>query len=133
MKFVKLYLLAIPCFFLLDMLWLGWIARPFYQRQMAPWISPKTDWLAAGLFYLLFLGGLVYFVLWLKPNDSAWSVLLRGAFFGLITYATYELTNKAVIQSWPWSLVVVDILWGVFLCAVTAWLCHQLAVSLQVY
>lgn len=133
MKYLQLYLLAAPCFFLLDMLWLGWIARPFYQQQMATWISPKPDWLAAGLFYALFLAGLVYFVIWLKPDDSGLSILFRGAFYGLVTYATYELTNRAVIQNWPWSLVLVDILWGTLLCATTAWLSFTLAKVWAIY
>lgn len=121
MPFLKYYLFAILAFFPLDMLWLGWLARPFYQKQMGHWMADKTDWPTAIVFYFLFLSGLVYFVVLPSIHSSSTQVLLRGAFFGLITYGTYELTNRAVLANWPYTLVIVDILWGIVLCAVVSW------------
>lgn len=121
MVFLKYYLLAVLAFFPLDMIWLGWLARPFYQKQMGHWMADQTDWPTAIVFYLLFLTGLVYFVVLPMEQSSATQVLLRGGFFGLITYGTYELTNRAVLANWPYVLVVVDMLWGVVLCAVVSW------------
>ena len=121
MAFLKYYLFAILAFFPLDMLWLGWLARPFYQKQMGHWMAEKTDWPTAIVFYFLFLSGLVYFVVLPSIQSTGTQVLLRGAFFGLITYGTYELTNRAVLADWPYTLVIVDILWGIVLCAVVSW------------
>jgi len=79
------------------------------------------DWLAASIFYALFCAAIVYFVVKPSLNAPASTLLFRAAFFGLITYGTYELTNRAVIQDWPWPIVVIDIVWGMFLASATAW------------
>lgn len=118
--FLKYYLFAVLAFFPIDMLWLGWLARGLYQRQIGQWMG-DTDWTAALIFYLMFLAGLVYFVIWDVPEATGMIILLRGAFFGVITYGTYELTNKAVIAGWPLKIVIIDILWGAVLCAVVSW------------
>ncbi|MEO0341744.1 MAG: DUF2177 family protein, partial [Bacteroidota bacterium] len=49
-------------------------------------------------------------------------VLKRGAAYGAITYATYQLTNKAVLEGWPWLIVPIDIALGTILCAAAAWI-----------
>jgi len=76
---------------------------------------------AAGLFYLLFVGTLVYFVI--EPAVSGGemqNVVLRGALFGLVTYATYDLTNLATLRDWPVVVTVVDLIWGTVLTAATS-------------
>lgn len=121
MTFLKFYAFAVLAFFPIDLLWIGFIGNSLYQKYLGHLLAPKTDWLAAGLFYPLFLVGLVYFVVIPTAEGSAIDVLLRGAFFGLITYATFELTSKAVIANWPWPIVLIDMVWGMVLCAATAW------------
>lgn len=116
--YTRLYLAALGTFFAIDMLWLGLIARPFYQAHLGYILAPETNWLAAAVFYLLFLAGVLVFVV--VPGLQAGSlraVLLRGAFFGLITYATYDLTNLATLKDWPLLLSLVDMTWGTFLSA----------------
>ncbi|MEN0006155.1 MAG: DUF2177 family protein [Bacteroidota bacterium] len=121
MTYLKLYLFAALAFFPLDMIWLGWIGRPIYNRQIGHLMAEQVDWAAAGIFYSIFLAGLLYFVVVPTLNGTSGEVLLRGALFGVITYATYEFTNKAVLATWPWPIVIVDVLWGAVLCAITAW------------
>ena len=122
MLFLRLYLIALVLFFLVDMLWLGWLARGFYQRHLGTWMAPQVNWSAAIIFYLLFVAGLVYFAtLPAIEADSGIRALLNGAFFGLVTYATYELTNFATLRDWPLQAVVIDMLWGTVLCAVVSW------------
>ncbi len=121
MGFIKLYLIALLAFFPLDMLWLGWLGRDFYRRQLGTLMREQTDWAAAILFYLLFLAGIIIFVVQPSLGGSARDVLLRGAFFGLVTYATYDLVNRAVINNFSWTLVVVDMLWGVVLCTTVSY------------
>lgn len=122
MAVLKFYLIAFVLFFLLDMTWLGWLARGFYQRQLGPWMAPQVNWTAAILFYLLFLAGLLYFAVWpALQQGSALRALLNGFFFGLVTYATYELTNLATHRDWPPAIVVVDMAWGTVLCGAVSW------------
>lgn len=113
---LKLYLVTLIAFFAIDMLWLGLVARSFYQQHLGFLMAPSPNWFVAILFYLLFIVGILFFVVvpGLK-NESLKATLLRAALFGLITYATYDLTNLATLKDWPVLLSVVDILWGTFL------------------
>jgi len=95
------------------MVWLGVAARNFYTKQIGFLMTPKVNWAAAILFYLLFLAGLVVFVIAPAVEKDSWvRALLLGALFGLITYATYDLTNLATLRDWPLALTVVDLTWG---------------------
>ncbi len=116
--FFKLYCIALPLFFGMDMVWLGVIAKNFYTKQIGVLMAPKVNWVAAVLFYLLFLVGLVIFVIAPAVEKDSWGrAITLGALFGLITYATYDLTNLATLKNWPLSLTVVDLVWGAVLAA----------------
>ena len=121
MLYLKSFLLAAVAFTILDLLWLGILARGVYHHYLGHYIRPTADWLAAGLFYFIFLSGLTYFVIQPEQNNTGIQVLFRGAFFGFVAYSTYELTNRAVLINWPWPIVWIDILWGTVLCALTGW------------
>ena len=111
--YIKLYLVTLLAFFAIDILWMGVVARRFYGKYLAYLMAPNTKWLAAVLFYLLFIAGLLVFVV--LPGLQAASLsktLLLAAFFGLVTYATYDLTNLATVKDWPILVTVVDLLWG---------------------
>jgi uncharacterized membrane protein len=116
MKYLKLYLVLLTAFFAIDMVWLGLVARSFYQQSLGFLMAPSPNWFVAAIFYLLFIVGVLFFVV--VPgleNGSLKTTLLRAALFGLITYATYDLTNLATIKNWPVLITVVDLLWGTFL------------------
>jgi len=118
MYYLKVYLAALVGFLALDGLWLAVIARGFYREKLGFLLSDQPNWWAAGFFYLLFIGGLMVFAI--VPGlqaGSVWRALLLGAFFGLVTYATYDLTNLATVKNWPWVVSVVDMVWGAFLAA----------------
>ncbi len=129
--FLKLYLIALPIFFLVDMIWLGVIAKNFYKNQIGFLMKPDVNWTAAIIFYLLFLVGVVLFVIEpaLEKKDLMFA-LSRGALFGLITYATYDLTNLATLKDWPLKVVVVDMIWGAVLsgtvCGSSYWIANKL-------
>jgi len=119
--YLKLYILTVPVFFLIDMLWLGLIARGFYREKLNAFLSPAVNWSAAIIFYLIFIVGIIFFaVLPGKAKDSLVIAAVYGALFGFFTYTTYDLTNLATLKNWPLSLVVVDILWGMVLCSIVA-------------
>lgn len=109
---LRLYLFALPIFFIIDMFWLGVVAKSFYRGKYGHlFASPENvNWTAAIAFYLIFIFGLVFFVI--EPAKSVSDVLIRGALFGLITYATYDLTNLAVAKEWSLQLSLVDMAWG---------------------
>lgn len=119
--FAKLYLLTVPVFFAIDLLWLGVIAKTFYRDNLAHVLSPTVNWPAALSFYLIYIAGILYFaVAPALAQDSLGRAILNGALFGFFTYITYELTNIATLPSWPLKVVIVDTLWGIALCASVA-------------
>jgi uncharacterized membrane protein len=115
-EFLKLFGIAFVVFFIIDMIWLGLIARNLYQNQIGHLLKPDVNWYAAIIFYVLFIAGLVIFVI--QPAATANSIghaILYGALFGLITYATYDLTNLATLKDWPITITIIDLTWGTFL------------------
>lgn len=129
--FIKLYAIALPVFFLVDMTWLGLIATDFYRNQIGPLMKNDINWAAAIIFYLLFIVGLVLFVIAPAVEKDSWMhALLLGALFGFITYATYDLTNLATLKDWPLLVTVVDLAWGAILAAtvsvVTYFIAHKI-------
>ncbi|MBK8290712.1 MAG: DUF2177 family protein [Flammeovirgaceae bacterium] len=128
--FLKLYAIALPVFFAIDMLWLGFVARTFYKNQIGFLMKPDVNWAAAIVFYLLFLVGLVIFVIGPAVEKKDWMhALLAGALFGLITYATYDLTNLATLKDWPLTVVWVDMLWGTFLASSVSTITYLIAIK----
>ena len=78
--------------------------------------AENPNFIAAGIFYLLFVSGLMVFVI--EPgvrNESLNQAVMKGALFGLVTYATYDLTNLATLANWPLLVTVVDMIWGTIL------------------
>lgn len=116
--FLKLYGIALPVFFAIDMVWLGLVAPGFYKQQIGHLMRTDVNWLAALIFYAIFIVGVVLFVVQPALEKNSWtSALLMGALFGLITYATYDLTNLATLKNWPLLVTVIDLIWGTTLSA----------------
>lgn len=121
MPFFKNYLIAIIIFTLIDLVWLVYISRKLYQDKLGHLMAPKVNFAAAAIFYLLFIAGMVFFVI--NPAVEKQSVLYAlgaGAFFGLVTYATYDLTNLATLKDWPVSITIIDLIWGSFVTSATS-------------
>lgn len=119
MKTVLLFIGTLLVYAALDLTFITLLAKGFIQRQIPQLLAPKPDLIAAGVFYLIFIAGILYFCVY--PADKPAKALLNGAFFGLVTYATYELVNKSLLDKWPLALVVVDLAWGVFVGAAVSW------------
>jgi uncharacterized membrane protein len=88
-----------------------------------------VKWPIAILFYLIFLVGLLIFVLIpALEGESLRHALIFGALFGFFTYATYDLTNWATLRDWPTLISLVDMTWGTVLTmavsGVTYWIAH---------
>ena len=116
--FVKLYAIALPVFIVIDMVWLTLVAKKFYRDQIGFLMKDDPNWTAAIVFYLLFIVGLVVFVIAPAIEKNSWlHALLFGALFGFIAYATYDLTNLATLKDWPLLVTIVDLTWGAVLAA----------------
>ena len=120
-RLVATYLGMTVVFFAVDMLWLGVVARGFYQRHLGELLAEKVNWVAAVVFYLAYLGGILLFaVLPALEKGSIGRAALLGLLFGLVAYATYDLTNLATLKGFPVVVAMVDIVWGGVLTTVVA-------------
>ncbi|NJO53645.1 MAG: DUF2177 family protein [Bacteroidales bacterium] len=106
----------------LDIVWLGVIARDFYQAQIGPLLLDRPALLPAAAFYLLYCAGIVIFAVSPAVRDGApTTALFYGALFGLFAYATYDLTNLATLRGFSVAFAVVDVAWGAAVTAASAW------------
>lgn len=125
--FIVRFLVALGAFLVVDLLWLGVIAKNIYRDQLGDLMATNVNWPAALVFYALFIVGLIYFAIGPGLDAGSLSETLRnGALFGFFTYMTYELTNWAVISNWPAQLVFIDIAWGVVLATSVSFITFQI-------
>lgn len=119
--FLQTYVVSLVAFLALDLVWLGWIARGFYRRELEHLLSPDVRWLPAALFYALFVAAVVVFAVSPAVEKGSFvKALVLGGFFGIVTYATYDLTNLATMRGFPPLVAAVDITWGCVLTSVVA-------------
>ena len=124
---MKMYLISTGIFLCIDAIWLGFIARGIYAKYLGYIMAKNIVWWAAGVFYLIFMAGLLFFVI--EPSVRTQSIryaLAAGAFFGFVAYATYGLTNLATIEGWPLFVTVIDLIWGAFVASSTSVLSYML-------
>ena len=113
--YLKLYFATLVAFFALDMTWVGLVARPFLSKLSWFFTFAESQLAAGDFFYLLFIVGLLVFVIIPgQQSGSLQNTLVLAAFFGLVTYATYDLINLATIKDWPIMVTMVDLIWGMF-------------------
>jgi uncharacterized membrane protein len=121
MKLIFSYLLTLGVFFVVDLLWLGVIAKGIYDKHIGFLMADKVNWLSAIIFYCCFVAAIFLFVIFPAiEKDSVLRALGLGAAFGFITYATYELTNHAILKGWPASIIFIDLAWGVVLTSIVS-------------
>ena len=113
---VIIFFIAFVIFFIIDILWLGLFAKNMYQSQIGFILAKKPNWYAAIVFYILYIVFLLIFaILPALQTSSLNDAMLYGALYGFITYATYDLTNLATLEKWPFKVTIIDIIWGTFL------------------
>ncbi len=120
MTVLRDYLITFGTFIAVDLIWLVFIAKNLYQKHLGYIMATKVNWTAALLFYAIFIAGMLFFVI--NPALSKQSLqyaFLAGAFFGLVTYATYDLTNLATLKDWPLIITIIDLAWGTTVSALT--------------
>ena len=110
---IKTFFIALLFFCIIDVFWIYFVATPMYKQEVASLMQLKI--LPAILFYIIFLVGLIFFVINPNHGNTLVNVFMIGAFYGLVTYATYDLTVYATMNIFSLKLVVADILWGMIL------------------
>jgi uncharacterized membrane protein len=120
-KYLVCYAVALLTLLVIDGVWLGLVAKNFYKSQIGHLMAEQVNFVAAGLFYIVYPLGVVYFAASAGLDSGSWrDAALRGAIFGFIAYATYDLSNWATLKDFPAQMAVVDILWGSVLTALAA-------------
>jgi uncharacterized membrane protein len=112
-RYIAAYAATLVVMVAVDLVWLGVLARPLYQRGIGHLMAEQADLSFAAVFYLMYVFGLVYLAI--RPNASARGsrpAFFAGAALGLFAYATYDLTNLAVLRGWPVWLAAIDVAWG---------------------
>ena len=108
-------------FLVIDSVWLGVIAVDFYKATIGHLLAPKPNFVAAAFFYVIYLAGVVHFVILpAVEKESVLNATRQGALFGLVAYATYDLTNMATMRDWPLSVTLADLAWGAFITAASS-------------
>ena len=115
---IKTFFIALLFFFIIDVFWIYFVATPMYKQEVGSLMELKVP--PALIFYVIFLLGLIFFVINPNQNNTLLNVFLIGAFFGLVTYGTYDLTVYASMNIFSLKLVIADILWGMFLSGAVA-------------
>jgi uncharacterized membrane protein len=110
---IKTFFIALFFFFIIDVFWIYFVATPMYKQEVAALMELKIP--PALIFYVIFLLGLIFFVINPNQNNTLFNVFIIGTFFGLVTYGTYDLTVYASMNIFSLKLVIADILWGMFL------------------
>lgn len=118
MTYLFAYVASAVVFLGLDYIWLSRVARDFYASSLGSMMRETPDFMAAGIFYLFYIAGIVFFAA--MPAESWKGALLRGALLGLLAYGTYDMTNLATLKGWPWRMAAVDMAWGTALTALAA-------------
>ena len=109
MKLLIAYLATTAVMLIIDLVWLGFIAKPIYQQGIGHLMAAKPNIAAAICFYALFPVGLMIFAILPETTNTSWQrTAMLGALFGFFTYATYDLTNLATLKNYPLKLALID-------------------------
>ncbi|MEY4090930.1 MAG: hypothetical protein RLZZ496_112 [Pseudomonadota bacterium] len=116
--YVLLWAIAFALLLVIDMVWLMWLGRGFYIEEIGGLLLEQPNLIAAFGFYALYIVGLVYLVIAPAAEaDSVMKAVISGAVFGLVAYATYDLTNLAVMKGFTLKIALIDMVWGMVLSA----------------
>jgi uncharacterized membrane protein len=113
------YFAGLIVFLALDAIWLT-VMAPSYRAVMGDMLAADIRVVPAVLFYVVDMLGLIIFVVRPGRRQGAGWVLAHGALFGLFTYATYDLTNYAVLKNWDLTLTIEDVVWGMVISTIVS-------------
>ncbi len=115
-KLLAVYAICTAVFFALDFAWLSWATGRLYRPYLGDLLAEQPRLAIAAAFYLAYVVGIVALAVLPGLRDEALGAAVwRGALFGFLAYATYDLTNLATIRGWAWQVSVADMVWGAVL------------------
>ena len=126
----SVFLVALTGAFILalDIVWLRFATQSVYAPEIGALLRAKPNIPAAAAFYVLYLLGVVIFVV--QPafeQGSAMRALTYGALFGLVAYGTFNLTNRAVMRGYTTRIAIIDMAAGSLITATTSCLAVWIA------
>lgn len=124
MKLITLFLVTIISVFIMDMIWLGIIAKNIYAQNIGMLLRKSGDamtpiWWAAVVVYVCITIGILFFVL-PKAQGNYFLAFSGGVTLGLVTYGIYDFTNYSILANWPWKITFIDFIWGMVLCGLSS-------------
>lgn len=122
MVYIRNFVITFIVFMTIDLIWLGVVAKNLYNKYLGYIMTKNINWMAAIIFYMIFVIGMLLFVI--QPalaKDSVQYLILYGMAYGFITYATYDLTNLATLKDWPLEITIIDLIWGTTLSTLTSY------------
>lgn len=127
MIYIKNFLITFVVFMTIDLIWLGVVAKKLYNKYLGYIMAKNINWIAAIVFYIIFIVGLLMFVIYpaLEKNSIQY-LILYGMAYGFITYATYDLTNLATLKDWPIQITIIDLIWGTTLSTLTSFFSYMI-------
>ena len=121
MKFFVAYAAAAAFFFVVDLIWLGFVAKDFYRSSIGHLMGDGFNIPAVIAFYIIYTAGLFFFAVNPALEAGDWQkAAMLGAAFGFFAYATYDLTNMATLKDWPLGITLADMTWGSLLSGAVA-------------
>ena len=128
--FIKLFLQSLVAFLAIDSIWITQVASPWMKKVVPHLMTATPNLVAAGLFYVIYLSTLLYLILMpaLANKRLLHTLLTQSFLFGFAAYATYDLTNLAVMRGYTWSLALADMFWGGILTMLTVLIVYKLNV-----
>ena len=121
MRYAVAYIVTAVVFLGLDAIWLTQVALGMYRRELGGLLLDRPNLVIAGIFYLVFVVGLVVLAINPALNGGSWlTALLMGGVLGLVAYGTYDITNLSTLKGWSVTVTIADLVWGTVLSAVSA-------------
>lgn len=121
MQLIILYISTVIVFLGIDAVFLKTVMRPLFETRLGDWLLDDFRIGPAAVFYLAYIGGLLFFVSWPSfETGSIYSLFIKGAVLGMMAYGTYEFTNYATLTRWDPTMVMVDVIWGAVLTGTSA-------------
>lgn len=131
MKDILGYLTTLVTFLIIDFTWLGIIAKKLYRDELGSLLKTQFNLPVAFVFYVIFTLGLyILVILPAVEKQSISKLIVTSILFGVVTYATYDLTNLATLNNWSTKITMIDIVWGGVLSLVTSFVGYQVLIRI---
>ncbi len=126
--FLKILIESLLAFLSLDMIWITQVASPWMKKAVPHLMAPNPNFYAAGIFYIIYLSSLIFLIISpaLSQRTAMTTLAIQAFIYGFAAYATYDLTNLAVMKNYPVSMALADMVWGGILTMVTALIIYKL-------